>query len=58
MNASEIKKAEKKADLALCKLQDLFYLNITSKITSRLNAACDAVRELLNEIENTSPDGK
>lgn len=53
MKNIEKNKSEKKADLALCKLQDLFYLNPTNRIISRIEKACDAVRELINEIENT-----
>ena len=48
-------KAEKKADLALCKLEDIFYIDeITDRIATRLNKACDAIRELISEIENTN----
>lgn len=53
MNATLKTKAEKKADLALCKLQDIFYLNPTNRIVSRIEIACNAVRELINEIENS-----
>ena len=53
MNTKEKRQAEKKADLALCKLQDIFYLNATDRIVTRLSNACDKVRELLSEIENT-----
>lgn len=53
MKQAEKSKAEKKADLALCKLQDLFYLNPTSRVASRIEKACEAVRDLINEIENT-----
>lgn len=54
MNNSERKKAERKADLALIKLQDIYYLNGTDRIVRRLNDALDKVRELLNEIETTN----
>jgi uncharacterized protein YfiM (DUF2279 family) len=53
MKNSEKIKAEKKADIALCKLQDLFYLNISDRVASRLNEACDKVREVIDEIEKT-----
>lgn len=53
MNTKEKRQAEKKADLALMKLQDIFYLNATNRIATRLNDACDKVRELLSEIERT-----
>jgi len=46
-------KAEKKADLALCKLQDLFYMNINGNAARKLNDACDKVRELISAIENS-----
>jgi hypothetical protein len=53
MKQKEKNKAEKKVDLALCKLQDIFYLQPTDRIISRLEKACDVVRELMTEIENT-----
>lgn len=53
MTTKEKKKAEKKADFALCKLQDIFYLNATDSIARRLSEACDKVRDLLSVIENT-----
>lgn len=53
MNTKQKRQAEKKADLALCKLQDIFYLDATDRIASRLNEACDKVRDLISEIENT-----
>jgi len=47
-------KSRKKADLALCKLEDIFYIDgITDRIATRLNNACDSIRELISEIENT-----
>lgn len=51
MNKKQKTIAQKKADIALCKLQDLFYLNPSSRLISRIEKACDAVREILNEIE-------
>jgi hypothetical protein len=53
MNRSEKTKAEKKADLALCKLQDIFYLNVTESVARKLNDACEKVRDLISGIENT-----
>lgn len=53
MKRTEKDKAEKKADLALCKLQDIFYLSPTERISSRLNDACAKIRELISEIEST-----
>lgn len=53
MKKIEKTKAEKKADLALCKVQDIFYLNPTSRIALKIEKACDAIRELINAIENT-----
>ena len=53
MKNSEKKKAEKKADLALCKLSDIFYLNPTDRVARRLNDACDKVREVMSEIQRS-----
>lgn len=54
MTGTEKIRAEKKADTALCKLQDLFYgYNITDSIAHKVNAACDAVREVIAAIEQT-----
>jgi hypothetical protein len=54
MTQSQKNKAEKKADLALCKLQDLFYgMDINDRIATKLNEACDKVRELISAIEET-----
>lgn len=58
MTNVEKRKAENKADLALCKLQDIFYLHATERIATRLSNACDAVRELLLEIEGTETKRK
>lgn len=53
MTNAQKKKAEKKADLALCKVQDLFYdLDITDPIARAANDACNAIRSLLSAIEN------
>ena len=53
MTNKEKQQAHKKVDIALCKLQDIFYLNATDRIASRLNEALDKVREIQHEIENT-----
>jgi hypothetical protein len=54
MTNTDKKRAEKKADTALCKLQDLFTgYNITDSIAAKLDRACDAVREVITAIENT-----
>jgi len=56
MTQSEIKRASKKADTGLCKIQDLFSgYNITDRIANRLERACDAIREVISEIEATEP---
>ena len=53
MTKTEKIKAEKKADLALVKLEDIFYLNIKSdSVARKLNDACDKIRELISSIEN------
>ncbi len=59
MTNTQKARAEKKADTALCKLQDLFYdYDITEAIANRLNRACDAVRELISAIEETETKRK
>lgn len=60
MTNSQRDKAAKKADVALCKLQDLFYTDteINDRIARKLNEACDKVRELLSEIESTETTDK
>lgn len=55
MTQQEKNKAIRKADLALSKLQDIFYLNITDSIATRLNQSCDDVRDLMNKIEAATP---
>ena len=55
MTRSEKIKAEKKADVALCKLLDLYYVTPTGapqRIAYKLEKAIDHVRELITEIEN------
>jgi len=57
MTKSEKIKAEKKADLALCKLEDIFYLNIKSdSVARKLNDACDQIRYLITAIENSETE--
>lgn len=58
MENTEKSRAVKKADVAICKLQDIFYLNPTDRISTRLTKALDAVRELQYEIENTQTKKK
>lgn len=59
MTTNQKNRAEKKADLALMKLQDLFYnYDITDRIAVRLTEACDKVRELISIIEDTEPTPK
>lgn len=54
MTRTEKSRAEKKADVSLCKMQDLFYgYNITDQIANRVNTACDAIREVISAIQNT-----
>jgi len=57
MTNSEKNRAEKKADTALCKLQDLFYgYNIPESVAYQLNQACDKVRDVIsaiNEVQAT-----
>ena len=52
MNQKEKKQAEKKADIALCKIEDIFYLNPNDAVVARISKACDAIRELILFIEN------
>lgn len=58
MTQTEINKAAKKADTALCKLQDLFYMNVNSSIATKVSYSLDKVRELISEIESTEPKRK
>lgn len=59
MTRTEINKAAKKADTALCKVQDLFTgYDINERIASRVDKACDSIRELIAEIESTEPKRK
>ena len=56
MTNTEKRKAEKKADVALCKLLDLYYITpkgCPSRIATRLDKAIDAVWDMITEIENT-----
>lgn len=53
MKNKEKTQAEKKADIAICKLQDIYYLNPTNRITTRIDKALESLRELQTEIENT-----
>jgi hypothetical protein len=56
MTQTEINKAIKKADTALCKLQDLFSgYNITDTIATKVDKSCNAVRELISALESTQP---
>lgn len=48
------KKAEKKIDLILCKLQDLYYMGCNDKIINRLERVLDAARSLQSAIEDES----
>ncbi len=58
MTTTEKRRAEKRADLALQKLQDIFYMSATDRIARRLNDACDKVRDLIQEIEDTETKRK
>lgn len=59
MTTSEKTRAAKKADTALCKLQDLFSgYNIPDAIATRVSRACDSVREIIYAIENTEAKRK
>lgn len=53
MTAQEKRKAVAKAELALSKIQDLFYMNLTPALGVRNNQVCDAIRDLVSAIENT-----
>lgn len=52
-------RAEKKADTALCKIQDLYYgYDIDNYIASKADAACEAVRDLIRAIERADTERK